>query len=630
MENSNRSGNVTIHDVSVPARRQVLTMGWQASVAASGLFSGLAGCASSGQAVRPPLLGFQGVPMNPVDGVMVPPGYDVQVLYAWGDPAGLPGSVPSFAFDASNTGAEQALQAGMHHDGMAFFALDGEGQHGLLAINHEYVDHGLLFADGESMWSADKVAKSQQAHGVSVIEVRLVDAKWRVVRPSSFARRITALTPMGVTGPAAGHPLMQTPLDPTGKRVIGTFNNCASGATPWGTYLTCEENFADYFAGPVIHDPHLSRWGIAAGQRSKYRWDEFDGRFRTEGHMNEPNRFGWVVEIDPRDPKSSPIKRTALGRAAHEGATTVVAQDGRAVVYMGEDAQFEYIYKFVSRDAVRPGGYQANRDLLDHGTLYVARFDSNGSGEWLALTHGRAGLTQANGFRDQGEVLIKSRQASDLLGGTKMDRPEWITVDVDRRHVYCSLTNNTRRGMPGEWPTDAANPRANNTMGHIIRWQEADGLAGTTFSWEHFVLAGDAHATRPDAQGNVQGDAFGSPDGLTLDGRGVLWIHTDVSSKAMGEGDYKALPRNQLLACDPQTREVRRFLVGPNGCEVTGAVFSPDMRSMFVNIQHPGEPAQGRTDPNNPAQWSSWPDFKGRPRSATIVIRRHDEGIIGT
>ncbi len=304
--------------------------------------------------------------------------------------------------------------------------------------------------------------------------------------------------------------------------VLGTINNCASGITPWGTYLTCEENFIFYFKGPDQPNAHEQRWGLRKGDPVGYRWHEFDERFDATKHPNEPNRFGWVVEIDPLNPSSVPVKRTALGRAAHEGATVATTRDGRAVVYMGEDARFEYIYKFVSRDAIKPGGASANATLLDHGTLYVARFDADGSGRWLALQHGQGPLVAANGFADQGEVLVKSRQASDRLGATKMDRPEWIAVDAKTGWVYCTLTNNSNRGGSNQPATDAANPRANNTMGHIIRWKESGDFDGTAFEWNHFVLAGDPANERAEAKGNVKGDAFGCPDGLWIDGRGVL------------------------------------------------------------------------------------------------------------
>ena len=474
------------------------------------------------------------------------------------------------------------------------------------------------------------------AHGVSVVEVErgAPGNLWQVARPSRYARRITAATPTRVAGPAAGHPMLRTNADPTGTRVLGTLNNCAHGFTPWGTYLTCEENWSYYFEGPTQPDAHQKRWGLRSGG-GFFRWHEHEKRFDARLEPNESNRFGWVVEIDPFDPQSTPVKRTALGRAAHEGAATAQTKDGRVVVYMGEDARFEYLYKFVSRDPVRSGGFAANRELLDHGTLYVARFDADGSGRWLPLVHGQGPLTAAAGFADQGEVLIKSRQASDLLQATRMDRPEWTAVDPISKEVYVTLTNNSQRGASNQPPVDAANPRAYNTMGNILRWREDGDLDATRFAWTHFVLAGDPANERPEARGNIRGDKFGSPDGLWVDPRGVLWIQTDVSPSALGKGDYARLPNNQMLACDPTRSaadggpDIRRFLLGPAGCEVTGVVTTPDLRTMFVNIQHPGESASERGDPANPSKVSSWPDG-GRPRSATVVITKDDGGVIGT
>ena len=638
MEDSNRSGNASVHDVSDPARRQWLQGGLGAVMASAfgPLAASLSGCASApGASTR---LGFKAIATSTADAITVPEGYVAQVIAPWGDPVGIAGAMPAFKPDAGNSAAEQALQLGMHHDGMHFYPL-GEGaersRRGLLAINHEYTDDGLLHTDGMANWSAEKVRKAQAAHGVGVVEVAQAGGQWQVVRPSRFARRFTASTPFAIGGPAAGHRLMRTAADPAGRTVLGTIGNCASGQTPWGTYLSGEENWSGYFDGPDKNDTDQQRWGLR--KTGFYRWGGFDERFDAKKHPNEFHRFGWVVEIDPMDPTSTPVKRTAIGRAAHEGAWVAVTRDNRAVVYSGEDARFEYIYKFVSRDRIAPAGNgltaaQANRELLDHGTLYVARFDADGTGRWLPLVHGQGPLTAANGFADQGEVVIKSRQASDLLGGTKMDRPEWLAIDPTSREVYCTLTNNSARGQPNQPGVDAANPRANNVMGQIIRWVDDGDFDGTSMRWNHLVLAGDPANERPEAKGNVKGDLFACPDGLFIDARGVLWIDTDVGPSAMNKGEMARLGNNQMLACDPATGEVRRFLTGPVGCEVTGCTLTPDGTTMFVNVQHPGETPSERTDPANPKRFSSWPEGAAgaRPRSATVVIRKRDGGVIGT
>ena len=648
MEDSNRSANPSIHEVSAPARRTVLQAGGAAGLlallaplgsltACAGLQGGStppAGSAAPGSAG--PLFSFKGVPADTSDRVVVPEGYVASVIAAWGEPVGVPGNMPAFRPDASNTAQEQAVQMGMHHDGLHFYPLNGSSTRGLLAMNHEYVDDGLLHVGGLTNWSAEKVRKSQMAHGLSVIEVEFKDGAWAMVRPSRYARRVTMDTPFAVGGPAAGHPMMRTAADPAGMRVLGTLNNCASGKTPWGTYLSGEENWAGYFKARSQPTAHEARWGVR-GNGTWYGWPAHDARFDVHQNPNEPNRFGWVVELDPMDPTSTPVKRTALGRAAHEGAWVAVTRDGRAVVYSGEDARFEYIYKFVSRDRIQPAGNgltaaQANRELLDHGTLYVARFDADGRGRWLPLVHGQGPLTAANGFADQGEVVIKARQAADLLGGTKMDRPEWLAIDERSRWVYCTLTNNSARGAEGQPGVDAANPRANNTMGHIIRWKEDGDFDGQAFEWNHLVLAGDPANERPQAQGNIRGDLYACPDGITFDARGVLWIQTDMSTSQMHKGELARVGNNQMLACDPSTGQTRRFLTGPIGCEITGLTWTPDGRTLFLNIQHPGESPSERSNPAEPNRFSNWPDFRpdGRPRSATVVVRRADGGVIGT
>ena len=625
-------------------RRELL--GGSLGAAALGFLNG---CGLAPQAQGGPLLGFASVPTSRADTVVVPEGYTWQVVNAWGDPI-MPGA-SAFRPDASQSAAEQALQSGMFHDGMHFFPLpkgSTSSTHGLIAINFEYTDDNLLSPDGMASWSAEKVQKSKNAHGLGVYEVRFEAGRWLTVADSRYGRRITADTPFRIQGPAAGHALMRTAEDPSGTRVRGTFQNCANGYTPWGTYLSCEENFTAYFVNDSGRIPRLQdRYGIPTTKDGwGFRWHEFDERFDAVRHPNESNRFGWVVEFDPYDPASEPVKHTAMGRIAHEGAALSIARDGRVVYYMGDDdyrSKFEHIYKFVSRRPHARGGWAENRDVLDDGTLYAARFNADGSGEWIELTQGSNGLTAERGFASQAEVVIDARTAGDVVGATYMDRPEWLAVHPRTQEVYVTLSNNTARGkgkplhQAEALGADAANPRAPNLMGHIVRWREAGGdAAATSFRWDLFLQAGEPTHADPLKRGNVAGGlAFAQPDGCHIDARGVLWIQTDSSAQNMAGGDWKLIGNNQMLAADPSTGEVRRFLTGPVGCEVTAVQLTLDLRTMFVNIQHPGEaplPHPGRNDPARPTAISSWPDGAagGRPRSATIAIRRKDGGIVGS
>jgi hypothetical protein len=626
-------------------RRELL--GGSLGAAALGFLNG---CGLTPGAQGGPLIGFAAIPISRADTVVVPEGYTWQVVNAWGDP--IMAGAPPFMSDASQSAAVQAMQSGMFHDGMHFFPLprgSASSTHGLIGINYEYTDDNLLTTDGMADWSAEKVQKSKNAHGLGVYEARLEDGRWRTVADSRYGRRITADTPFRIRGPAAGHPLMQTAEDPGGTRVRGTFQNCANGYTPWGTYLSCEENFTAYFVNDSGKIPRLQdRYGIPTTKDGwGFRWHEFDERFDAVKHPNESNRFGWVVEFDPYDPNSEPVKHTALGRMAHEGAALSVADDGRVVYYMGDDdyrSKFEHIYKFVStRPYVKGGGYAENSGVLDEGTLYAGRFNADGSGEWIELVQGRNGLTAERGFPSQAEVLIDARTAGDVVGATYMDRPEWLAVHPLSKEVYVTLSNNTSRGkgkplhQPDPVGADAANPRAPNLMGHIVRWRETGGdPAATTFRWDVFLQAGEPTHADPLKRGNVKGGvAFAQPDGCHIDARGVLWIQTDSSAQNMAQADWKLIGNNQMVAADPSTGEVRRFLTGPVGCEVTAVQLTPDLRTMFVNIQHPGEAPlahPGRNDPSRPKAISSWPDGPagGRPRSATIAIRRKDGAVIGT
>ena len=653
-EISNDSSNPTFHQVVEArlSRRSMIGGGFAAAAAGflgiDSLLRAVPAAAAGSPSVAPSvapaqatsaLLGFQGIPTSTADAVVVPPGYTARVLIAWGDPISVG---PAFAPDASNSADDQALQWGMHNDGLVYFPINGSAR-GLIVQNHEYTDDVLLVPDGTAGWSEAKTAKSLNAHGVSVIEVTkqgrgkergTPGGQWRVVRPSPYARRITGQTPIDLAGPAAGDPRLATDADPSGTRVLGTLNNCAMGFTPWNTYLACEENFNGYFTKSAAARTAMdNRYGIGGG--FGYLWSSTPGsRFNADLHPNEPHRFGWVTEIDPFDPTSTPTKRTALGRIKHEGAWVQEADDGRVVVYSGDDEQFEYIYRYVSarpwrqmrRDGVSP---------LDEGTLYVARFDADGSGQWLALTPEqpalqaalRPGSASETGWTIE-DILIFTRRAADLVGATKMDRPEWIDTFPESLTAIATLTNNSRRGTTA--PVDAANPRANNVYGHIVRWSYANDWTEDSFAWDIFALAGDPAA--PASGSTIVGDKYGSPDGIYVAPSGRLWIQTDVSGSTIDAGAYAGFGNNQMLCADPTTRETRRFLVGPKVCEVTGVFVTPDERTMFVGIQHPGEAPTGVNDPANPKRYSSWPDGPagGRPRSSLVVVTKDDGGVIGS
>jgi secreted PhoX family phosphatase len=623
---SNPSANTTFDEVlSVRLSRRGLMQGGLGA-AALGFLGGGAGAvlaaAPAHAAGSPTLLGFKPVKVSTLDRVVVPEGYTAQVLIPWGTP--LQSTGPAWRKDASNTAAEQEQQIGMHHDGMYYFPLGNGAQasrRGLLVLNHEYVDQVLLFPDGDAVITPAKVAKALAAHGVSVVEVRMDSrGRWSKV-DSPLNRRVTGSTPMAFSGPVRlDHPMLRT-SDATAR---GTLNNCSSGQTPWGTYLACEENFNSYFGANGSFTPNAleRRYGLTSAGFG-YNWHTADPRFDLNANRNEPNRFGWVVEIDPMAPASTPVKRTALGRVKHESAFVTEAR-GRVVVYTGDDENREYVYKFVGSEpyaAVRARG----ESPLDVGTLYVARFNADGTGSWLPLVHGQGSLTTANGFADQADVLIRTRVAADAVGATKMHRPEWVAVDPRTKDVYLTLTNGS--GAP------TVSRRDPDPYGSIVRWREANGdNTALTFTWSTFLLAGDP---QKDARATVsETSRMGSPDGIWVDPDGRVWIQTDISNSVQRRADYERVGNNQMLAADPDGKELRRFLVGPNGCEVTGLHMTPDRRTMFINIQHPGEAttAIGAPTPENPRAVSSWPDADpaGRPRAATVVIRKADGGVIGT
>jgi uncharacterized protein len=679
---------------------------------------------------RPPRLGFAAVPKSREDIVSIPAGYCHDVLYALGDPI-APG-VGDYNNDGSDDADSFKYRAGDHHDAIHYFGLGHNGRYsplssdrGLLCINHEAITAAFLHPTGATTVSgartvAEEVLREFYVHGVSVVEVAKEKNRWhgrwssayRFFNPryrrstdwdyeqnSAFNRRIHTLTEMQLSGPAAGTAYMITKFSPNGTKTRGTINNCASGHTPWGTYLTCEENWAGYFRRIVATDnpnrtgkevASFARYGVAGNGRELWatltpdtpenlygRWNAMKLGSSTDGsddYRNVANTYGWVVEIDPFNPRSTPKKRTALGRFAHEGAWLGPVRVGEPLVwYMGDDSRNEYIYKYVSkqpwdpRDAYR--GAAAGDKYLDDGKLYVAQFLPDGSGQWLELSFGLNGITSTNpayAFADSADVLINTRLAADAARATKMDRPEWGAVHPKNGEVYFTLTNTNGASRP-VGSVDAANPRfyndkkttgqdqTGNPNGHIIRWAEDGGYADAlSFTWDVFLFGARATA---DASVNLSelSDAndFSSPDGLWFSraNPGLLWIQTDDGAYtdvtncmmlaaipgAVGDGAQKTVTNvdgattksvDTYIGKTLGERRLRRFLVGPKECEITGIAETPDGRTLFVNIQHPGED----TAPNltTGAFGSHWPEGgTSRPRSATIVITRDDGGRVG-
>lgn len=608
--------------------RRLSRRGALAGLAGTAVFAALGG--KAGAQSSPSSFTFQEVPHVNDPTHHVPDDYEVQVLIRWGDPV-LPGAP---AYDpAQQSAAAQALQFGYNNDFLGLHALPAgstSGDRFLLVVNHEYTNTNLMLAGiGEGREARLRVNKPQAeiemaAHGGSVLELSREGRRWKVVDASRYARRIDANTPMRLAGPAAGNGKMKTSADPAGTGVLGMFNNCAGGETPWGTWLTCEENINFYFTGDQAKHPDqmlAKRYGI--GQRVAYAWGRYFDRFDFEKEPNEPNRFGWIVEIDPYDPQSTPVKRTALGRFAHEGCHHAVAKDGRVVCYMGDDSRFEYVYKFVTSRPWNPADRAANRDLLDEGMLYVARFDEGGKVVWLPLVHGQGPLTAENGFVSQADVVIGARRAGDLLKATPMDRPEDIEANKVNGCIYVALSNNGSR-KPEQ--VNPANPRAKNDHGHILEIAPKDGdHAAAEGTWSILVAGGRPgkdEGTKYHPQTSEDG-WLTCPDNVTFDSRGRLWIATD-SGEIAGIADG-------LYACDvagPGRALTRQFFAAPKGAEVCGPTFTPDDRTLFLAIQHPGE-GKGSTY-ESPA--TRWPDFKDGqpPRPSVLVITKKDGGAIGS
>jgi uncharacterized protein len=579
-------------------------------------------------------------------------GYTADVLLRWGDPL-FPDLAP---FNPHKlTAEEQERRFGYNNDYIAFFPLGSAGNRGLLCVNHEYVNSEVMFPGLNRLKRTDfskiteaHVAVEMAAHGVTVVEVSREGERWRPVLESKANRRITASTPMTIDGPAAGHARLWTAGDPTGQHVLGTLNNCAGGQTPWGTYLTAEENFHGYFwsdtpgfvdrlriTGPGgtggTEARSYARYRIPSGW---YSWGRHHPRFNVEKEPHEPNRFGWIVEIDPSDPASTPVKHTALGRFSHEGAECLINKDGRVVLYSGDDARFEYVYRFVSRDRYRTDDRAHNMRLLSEGTLSVARYNDDGKLDWLPLVFGEGPLTPENGFRSQADVVIDARIAADLLKATPMDRPEDVEPSPQTGKVYVMLTNNDRRTATR---TNAANPRAENAFGHIIEMTPPDGdHAAARFTWDLLIACGDPAVAEVGARWNPATTAdgwFACPDNCAFDADGQLWVATD-----QGSGWSKTGRADGLYAVDTEGSlrgRSRLFFRGPVGAEICGPCFAPDGETLFLAVQHPGTDGVHAWKPfGRPSTFEDpatrWPDFQPDmpPRPAVLVIRRHGGGRI--
>ena len=596
-------------------------------------------------------LTFKPIPANRLDTFVVPNGYDHSVVIRWGDPV-LPNAP---ALDVHNQTAErQAKQFGYNCDFVGVLPLDKRGERALLVVNHEYTNENLMFPGftTQEALTVEQVKACIAAHGLSVVELERVDGtgEWAVVSKGArpYNRRITALnTQFELTGPAAGSAYLKTAADPAGRTAVGTLNNCAGGVTPWGTVLSGEENFNQYFVGgdgaPESEQPRLARYGISTTARypsDSRRWERAQARFDLTRHPNEANRHGWIVEVDPFDPKSRPRKHTAMGRFKHEGANVIVATDGRVVAYSGDDERFDYLYKFVSDKKFRPGNgaaaRQHNLTLLESGTLYVAKLDQtsageidgsgklpsdgafNGRGTWIRLVRGNTsyvpGMTTA-------EVLTFTRLAGDAVGATKMDRPEDVEASLLTGKVYVALTNNTNRGVGSNPPADEANPRIGNKHGQILELVE-DGAdnAAESFAWSLPIVCGDPTdpSTYFAGYDKTRVSPISCPDNVAFDGAGNLWISTDGNALGSNDGLFATAIEG------PERGHLKQFLTVPIGAETCGPFITTDNRSVFVAVQHPGELSGASLE--NPA--STWPDGDFA-KPGVAVTWRLDGGPIG-
>jgi secreted PhoX family phosphatase len=561
----------------------------------------------------------------------VAPDHTANILIRWGDP--LFSDAPQFD-PLNQTAATQLQQFGYNNDYIGYLSLkpkSGQNARALLCVNHEYPIPGLMFpnfpSDGYANITEEQVKVCQAAVGNSIVEVVKVNEQWSVNTDSNYNRRISALdTEIKMSGPAAGHHRLKTSTDKSGKNVIGTLNNCAGGMTPWGTYLTCEENFNVHFSGELqTNHPESENHARYNVPQDYTNWAKHDSRFDLVAEPNEPNRFGWVVEIDPRKPESKPIKRTALGRFKHEGGECIVANSGQLVIYMGDDQRFEYLYKFVSQDKVDLDNPKANQDLLDHGTLYVAKFHDDGYLQWLPLVHDNGPLEAA--FESQADILIEARRAADLLGATPMDRPEDVVPSKQTGKVYVMLTNNNKRNEP-----NSANPRTENHFGHIVEITELDDDHSSTRGyWDILIKCGNPNIANHQSKWNpatTDNGWFTSPDNGAIDADGRLWVSTDQGAKTVMSGTNDGL---WALETEGALRGTgKMFFRVPNGAELCGPVFSDNGETLFVAVQHPGDsgkPGEVRVE----TATTTWPDFEAEmpPRPSLVVIEKKTGGKVG-
>ncbi|RPE71792.1 hypothetical protein EDD53_0920 [Pacificibacter maritimus] len=585
-----------------------LAFGSGAAVMGTGLFSST----TAARAAENATFAFKPIDIATDDLIHVPEGYESNVLVRWGD-ALWSDAQGAFSHENGVSVDMSDKVFGENTDGMELFDVDGKQ---VIAVNSEYVNPKVnLPEEAEGMpRTAEEVQLLKNLQGVTVMEVEAADKGFKVVVDSPLNRRITHETEMMIAGPLAGSDLVKTNADPMGTTVKGTMNNCGSGRTLWNTYLTCEENFNGYFGATGEHEatPGEVRYGI--GGEGRYAYEKFDPRYDLTQEPNEPNRHGFVTEINPADPNSTPVKRTALGRFKHENAEMVHAKDGRVVVYMGDDERGEFLYKYVSTNTWAEG--QSPEGILDDGTLYAAKFNDDLTGEWLALTPETTGMSGE-------EILCFTRMAASAAGATTMDRPEWVASNPLKVEAYCALTNNKNRGVKpnaggDETPVDAVNPRETNNYGQIVRWTPADeNHAADNFAWDLYVMAGnpDVYDNEYAGSDNVNaGNMFNSPDGMAFSSDGMLWIQTDGDYS--NEGEFEGMGNNQMLVGNPETGEIARFMTVPYGAEVTGLCWSLDKKTAFVGVQHPG---------------GTWPDMGegNKPRSSVVAVWRTDGATFG-